>query len=206
MQHRPDVVEDILLIHTGVRAVLKCGEVAVVVHGSFFHPGVDRKGVQLVQTKQQEAVGDLSPDAAQLHDMMPCAVGVHRGERGEIESTVTDGAGGVNQVGRAVAGAQEFQIGTFERRKRFRRGERIQHLSVKNNGFPQRFAESGQDGADARDVVALRDQQGAQRFPRILPQDADTAAVVRRRFGKCIDRKRGADGRIVQSAVKIGTP
>ena len=115
MKYRTDVVEDILLIHTGIGAVLKSGEVAVVVHGGFFHPGVDRKGVQLVQTEQQKAVGDLASDAAQLHDAIACSVGVHGGKRSEIERAVTDGAGGGNQVGCAVSGAEKFQIIPLER-------------------------------------------------------------------------------------------
>ena len=159
-----------------------------------------------MQTEQQKAIRDFSSHAAQLHDFAAGGVRVHAGQGGKINCAGADGLCGGDEIRRAVACAQRCQILRCTDGELFRTGKRIQRLLFKRNRFAQQRAQTVYNARDARDVVALREDKGAQSFPRLLPQNADAAAKIGSGSGKCIYSKAVADGGIVCVAVKITAP
>ena len=170
------------------------------------NPDVYGEGVQPVQAEEHGAVRDLVAHAAEGLEVCAGGVRVHPGGGVEVHLPRGDGPGGVNYVRRAVARVQRRELRLLQERHALRRGEGVSEPPGRLKWLAEELAELLHYGLYARYVVALGDDEGAERLPFVLAQDAYALArpgAVREVLAAHDALARGV---VVRAHVEVVTP
>ena len=157
-----------------------------------------------MKAEQQHAVGDLGPDAADLHQFPAGLLQRHRGDGVQPHLAGADLLRSVDQIPGAKPAAQRRQLFGGDGGQLLRGGEGEEAAVA--DGLPKQAAQPLDDSLDPLDVVVLADNKAAQRLPAVLTQDTDARRKLDGPPQSLVLGQHSLDSGVVGVQVKVGLP
>ena len=132
----------------------------------------------MVEAKKHNAVCHFLPDSLQLHELFLRFHPVRPDKAIQFQFPCGYCLGCNEYVLGSVAAAEHGKVFRSQPKKLLWGGEGIEYPAVKLKPFPVAFAKALNYALYALYVVALRNDEGAESFPGLLSEYADTHAVL----------------------------
>src|ERR1043165_3815441 len=141
------------------------------------HPYVHRESGRETVSEEQDAIGDLTPNTRQLHQLGARDLDRQLTQANQIKLAARDGARGRQQVRGAEAHFADAQLGFGGSGQPGGRGEGVcgRLAGRHSQRVAVAFAEQQNDLLDLNDLLGGRKDERRQTFPRVLTQQAQPA-------------------------------
>ena len=171
-----------------------------------FYPHVYGEGLHVIKAEKHNAVGHLLAYTSQTHQLLFGCEPVGCNEGLKVKSPGGHCHGSIDNILRTITAAQRGKFLHGEGGKALRRRKAVKASALKIQRLAEKLTESLNYALYALYIVALGNDEGAESFPGLLSEYADTHAVLCAALEIAAIQKRAAYILIVSLKVKIPSP